>query len=71
MGNGPDDRMTEREALAEAKARGYSTEQCLTCCAFTLVPYGTGYKCDTCGATTGDPPVEDTDEIPLHNDSGC
>lgn len=57
MSNGSDDRLTERVTPTAASAAGYSTEQCLTCYGFTLVPHGTGLKCDTCGAESGTSPL--------------
>jgi ribonucleoside-diphosphate reductase alpha chain len=43
-------RTTIRE---EARAKGYTGEQCTECNNFTLVRNGTCLKCETCGATTG------------------
>ncbi|MEM7047623.1 MAG: vitamin B12-dependent ribonucleotide reductase [Pseudomonadota bacterium] len=44
------DAMTAR---AQARARGYESEQCPECMNVTLVRNGTCLKCDTCGSTTG------------------
>ncbi len=42
-----------RDALAQARSKGYEGEACGDCGNFTLVRNGTCMKCVTCGATSG------------------
>jgi ribosomal protein L37AE/L43A len=51
MGSGADERLGERERIAEAREKGYEEVACTECGNFTLVRNGGGYKykCDTCG----------------------
>ena len=42
-----------RDALLQARGRGYEGEACGECANFTLVRNGTCMKCVTCGATSG------------------
>ena len=50
MGNAADDRLTEREKVPEAIAKGFVGESCRECGNFTLRPNGEGntLQCDTC-----------------------
>ena len=42
-----------RDALQQARSKGYEGEACGDCGNFTLVRNGTCMKCVTCGATSG------------------
>ena len=42
-----------RDALLQARGKGYEGEACSECANFTLVRNGTCMKCVTCGATSG------------------
>jgi len=47
------DMLKEQRSRQEAQLKGYASEPCNDCGAYTLVRNGTCLKCDTCGATTG------------------
>lgn len=71
MGNGADDRLSERDARIKAISQGYEPDPCKACGSHTLMPVTGGFVCDACHARFVATPAEDPDGIPLHSQDGC